>query len=40
MKPPLLKELARTVAFRDLPSVFDDFINAKVTRRVVVDLEE
>ena len=40
LKPPLLKEMARTVPFRELPAVFDDFINAKVTRRVVVDLEE
>ncbi len=40
MKPPLLKEMARTVAFRDLPGVFDDFIDAKVSRRVVVDLSE
>ena len=40
LKPPLLKEMARTVPFGKLPSVFDDFINAKVTRRVVVDLEE
>jgi putative YhdH/YhfP family quinone oxidoreductase len=40
LKPPLLKEMARTVPFSKLPSVFDDFINAKVTRRVVVDLEE
>ncbi|HSA89816.1 MAG TPA: acryloyl-CoA reductase [Burkholderiales bacterium] len=40
MKPPLLKEMARTVPFSRLPSVFDDYINAKVTRRVVVDLEE
>jgi len=40
LKPPLLKEMARTVPFSQLPSVFDDFINAKVTRRVVVDLEE
>ena len=40
MKPPLLKEMARTVAFRDLPGVFDDFINARVSRRVVVDLSE
>jgi putative YhdH/YhfP family quinone oxidoreductase len=40
LKPPLLKEMARTLPFRDLPAVFDDFINAKVTRRVVVDLEE
>jgi acrylyl-CoA reductase (NADPH) len=40
LKPPLLKEMARTVPFSQLPTVFDDFINAKVTRRVVVDLEE
>ncbi len=38
MKPPVLKEMARTIPFADLPKVFDDFINAKVTRRVVVDL--
>jgi putative YhdH/YhfP family quinone oxidoreductase len=38
MRPPLLKEMARTAPFSDLPKVFDDFINAKVTRRVVVDL--
>jgi acrylyl-CoA reductase (NADPH) len=40
LKPPLLKEMARTVPFSQLPSVFDDFIEGKVTRRVVVDLEE
>ena len=40
MKPPRLKEMARTVPFRDLPGVFDDFINAKVSRRVVVDISE
>ena len=40
LKPPLLKEMARTVPFSQLPSVFDDFINAKVTRRVVVDLAD
>lgn len=40
MKPPLLKEMARSVPFSGLPSVFDDFINAKVSRRVVVDLAE
>ena len=38
MRPPMLKEMARTVPFADLPGVFDDFINAKVSRRVVVDL--
>jgi putative YhdH/YhfP family quinone oxidoreductase len=40
LKPPLLKEMARTIRFSELPSVFDDFIHARVTRRVVVDLEE
>jgi len=38
LKPPLLKEMARTIPFSELPGVFDDFINAKVSRRVVVDL--
>jgi len=40
LKPPLLKEMCRTIAFRDLPGVFEDFINAKVNRRIVVDLSE
>lgn len=40
MRPPLLKEMCRTVAFSELPKVFDDFISAKVTRRVVVDIAE
>jgi len=40
LKPPLLKEMARTIALRELPAVFDDFINARVSRRVVVDLSE
>ena len=40
LKPPHLKEMARTVPFSQLPAVFDDFINAKVARRVVVDLNE
>jgi putative YhdH/YhfP family quinone oxidoreductase len=38
MRPPMLKDMARTVPFSELPGVFDDFINAKVSRRVVVDL--
>ncbi|MGH8688506.1 MAG: acryloyl-CoA reductase [Burkholderiales bacterium] len=38
LRPPLLKEMARTVPFAELPTVFDDFIQGKVTRRVVVDL--
>jgi putative YhdH/YhfP family quinone oxidoreductase len=40
MRPPLLKAMCRTIPFSDLPKVFDDFINGKVTRRVVVDLAE
>jgi putative YhdH/YhfP family quinone oxidoreductase len=40
LKPPLLKEMARTIPFSELPRVFEDFINAKVSRRVVVDLSE
>ena len=38
MRPPMLREMARTVPFADLSSVFDDFISAKVARRVVVDM--
>jgi putative YhdH/YhfP family quinone oxidoreductase len=38
MRPPMLKDMARTVPFADLPKVFDDFINAKVSRRIVVDM--
>ena len=38
MKPAGLKEMAKTIPFADLPTVFDDFINAKVVGRVVVDL--
>jgi acrylyl-CoA reductase (NADPH) len=40
LKPPLLKEMARTIRFAELPSVFDDFMNARVSRRVVVDIAE
>ena len=40
LKPPLLKEMCRTIPLAELPGVFDDFINAKVSRRVVVDLAE
>src|SRR6185295_5267615 len=38
LKPAALKEMARTIPFADLPKVFDDFIGAKVTGRIVVDL--
>ena len=38
MKPAGLKDMAKTIPFADLPKVFDDFINSKVTGRIVVDL--
>jgi acrylyl-CoA reductase (NADPH) len=38
MKPAGLKELARTIPFDELPKAFGDFIDAKVTGRIVVDL--
>jgi acrylyl-CoA reductase (NADPH) len=38
MKPAGLKAMAKTIPFADLPKVFDDFINAKVIGRIVVDL--
>ncbi|HUN68773.1 MAG TPA: acryloyl-CoA reductase [Burkholderiales bacterium] len=38
MKPAELKDMAKTIPFADLPKVFDDFINARVTGRIVVDL--
>ncbi|MCC6209778.1 MAG: acryloyl-CoA reductase [Burkholderiales bacterium] len=38
LKPAGLKEMARTIAFADLPKAFDDFISARVTGRIVVDL--
>jgi len=38
MKPAGLKQMARTIPFAELPLVFDDYISAKVTGRIVVDL--
>ena len=38
MKPAGLKQMARTIPFADLPKVFGDYIEAKVTGRIVVDL--
>jgi len=32
--------MASTMQFDDLPKVFDDFLNAKVSRLIVVDLNE
>ena len=38
LRPPLLKEMAETIPFDRLPSVFERFINSQVRGRVVVDL--
>ncbi|MCX7151984.1 MAG: oxidoreductase [Proteobacteria bacterium] len=38
MKPAHLQTMVRTIAFDELPTVFDDFINAKIRGRIVVDL--
>jgi len=38
MKPAGLKSMARTIPFAELPTVFEGYINAKVTGRIVVDL--
>lgn len=40
MKPPLLKDMCRTISFGDLPAAFEDFIDSRVSRRVVVDLSD
>ncbi len=38
LRPPMLKEICRTIPFAELPRVFDDFIAARVRGRIVVDL--
>jgi len=38
MRPQHLESLTRSIAFADLPGVFDDFIKARVTGRIVVDI--
>jgi putative YhdH/YhfP family quinone oxidoreductase len=38
MKPMNLKTIAKTIPFAELPKAFDDFIDARVTGRTVVDL--
>jgi putative YhdH/YhfP family quinone oxidoreductase len=40
MRPAMLKEMCRTIPFGELPQVFEDFINGRVKRRVVVDLSD
>jgi len=38
MRPQHLERLTRSIAFAELPSVFDDFIKSRVSGRVVVDI--
>ncbi len=38
MRPRHLAAMTRTIAFDDLPKAFDDFIDAKVKGRIVVDM--
>ena len=38
LRPPMLKDIARTIPFDQLPAAFDDFIQGKVRGRTVVDL--
>jgi acrylyl-CoA reductase (NADPH) len=38
LRPPMLKDMTQTIAFEQLPSVFDRFIQAQVRGRIVVDL--
>ena len=38
MRPQHLESLSRNIKFDDLPGVFDDFIKARVTGRIVVDI--
>src|SRR4051794_3460133 len=38
LRPPRLKEMAQTIPFAELPSVFERFIASQVRGRVVVDL--
>ncbi|OIQ99280.1 putative acrylyl-CoA reductase AcuI [mine drainage metagenome] len=38
MKPQHLEAMTRTISFDALPEVFDDFLKARVTGRIVVDI--
>jgi threonine dehydrogenase-like Zn-dependent dehydrogenase len=38
LKPRHLAAMTRTIAFADLPKVFDDFIQARAHGRIVVDI--
>jgi D-arabinose 1-dehydrogenase-like Zn-dependent alcohol dehydrogenase len=38
MRPRHLAQMTRTITFDDLPKVFDDFLQAKIRGRIVVDM--
>ena len=38
MRPQHLERMTRTIAFDELPTVFDDFIKSRVTGRIVVEI--
>jgi putative YhdH/YhfP family quinone oxidoreductase len=38
MRPRHLAQFTRTIAFNDLPGVFEDFVKARVRGRIVVDM--
>jgi alcohol dehydrogenase len=38
LKPKHLAGITRTIPFDDLPTVFDDFLKARIRGRIVVDL--
>ncbi|TAK41115.1 MAG: acryloyl-CoA reductase [Betaproteobacteria bacterium] len=38
LKPAMLQDIARSIAFEQLPGAFDDFIQGRVRGRLVVDL--
>jgi alcohol dehydrogenase len=38
LKPRHLAGMTRTIPFESLPTVFDDFLKARIRGRIVVDL--
>jgi len=38
MRPEHLERLTRSIAFDQLPGIFDDFIKSRITGRVVVEI--
>ncbi len=38
LRPPHLQEMTRTIAFDELPKVFDDYVQGRARGRLVVDI--